>query len=87
MSGEEVLRNNEGLVSQPLLLPVMLTLSEPILRITLDEKALLHKAGIVFVPQNKNKIQIRQFPAMLRECDVSKAFNCIVEALYQKKIY
>lgn len=85
MSGEEVLRNNEGLVSQPLLLPVMLTLSEPILGITLDEKALLHKAGIVFVPQNKNKIQIRQFPAMLRECDVSKAFNCIVEALYQKK--
>jgi DNA mismatch repair protein MutL len=85
LGGEMLSNNNEGLVSQPLLLPVMLTLSEQLLDIALDEQALLHKAGIVFVPQNKNKIQIRQFPAMLRECDVSKAFNCIVEALYQKK--
>jgi DNA mismatch repair protein MutL len=85
LGGEVLSDNNEGLVSQPLLLPVMLTLSEQLLRITLDEQALLHKAGIVFVPQNKNKIQIRQFPALLRECDVSKAFNCIVEVFYQKK--
>jgi DNA mismatch repair protein MutL len=85
LGGEMLSNNDEGLVSQPLLLPVMLTLSEELLGITLDEQALLHKAGIVFVPQNKNKIQIRQFPALLRECDVSKAFNCIVEVFYQKK--
>ena len=84
--GNDVLSdNNEGLVSQPLLLPVMLTLSEQLLRIAMDEQALLHKAGIVFVPQNKGKIQIRQFPAILRECDVSSTFNQIIELLYQKK--
>jgi DNA mismatch repair protein MutL len=77
--------DNEGLVSQPLLLPVMLTLSEQSLQIAEDEKALLHKAGIIFVSKNKGKVQIRQFPAILRECDVSNTFNQILEFFYKKK--
>jgi DNA mismatch repair protein MutL len=74
----------EGLVSQPLLLPVMLTLSEQQLRLALTEQEILAKAGIIFVEQSKNKIQIRQFPALLREQDVSHALIIIIDELLNK---
>ncbi|OUR76562.1 DNA mismatch repair protein MutL [Colwellia psychrerythraea] len=72
------------LVSQPLLLPVMLSLSEEQLSLALAEQNILSNAGIVFVEQSKNKIQIRQFPALLRKQDVSKAFITIIDALIKK---
>ncbi len=74
----------EGLVSQPLLLPVMLTLSEQQLNLALMEQETLTIAGIIFVEQSKNKIQIRQFPALLREQDVSHAFITIIDELLKK---
>ena len=78
--------DNEGLVSQPLLLPTIVSLSEHLFNTAKDEQFLLNKAGIVFVTQNKGKIQIRQFPAILRDCDVSNAFSQIIEFLQQKNL-
>ena len=74
----------ECLVSQPLLLPVILTLSEQQLSFALAEQEMFATAGIVFVEQSKSKIQIRQFPALLREQDVSSAFIVIVDELISK---
>ncbi|MBU2895001.1 DNA mismatch repair endonuclease MutL [Colwellia sp. D2M02] len=73
----------QGLVSQPLLLPVMITLSvaqESLLRACED---LLTKAGIVFVIKTHHKVQIRQFPALLRDKDVSSSFITIIDALQE----
>ena len=72
------------LISQPLLLPVMLSLSEEQRSLALAEQEILSNAGIVFIEQSKNKIQIRQFPALLREQDVSKAFMIIIDELIKK---
>ena len=74
----------ECLVSQPLLLPVILSLSEKQLSFVLAEQEMLAKAGIVFVEQSKNKIQIRKFPALLREQDVSNALTVIIDELISK---
>lgn len=74
----------ECLVSQPLLLPVILSLSEKQLSFVLAEQEILAKAGIVFVEQSKNKIQIRKFPALLRQQDVSNALTVIIEELISK---
>jgi DNA mismatch repair protein MutL len=75
----------ECLVSQPLLLPVILSLSEKQLSFVLAEQEILSNAGIVFIQQHKNKIQIRQFPALLREQDVSNALIIIIEELIEKR--
>ena len=74
----------ECLVSQPLLLPVILSLSEKQLNFAIAEQEILAKAGIVFVEQSKNKIQIRKFPALLREQDVSNALIIIIDELINK---
>ncbi|TWX66381.1 DNA mismatch repair endonuclease MutL [Colwellia demingiae] len=74
----------EYLVSQPLLLPVILSLSEKQLSFVLAEQEILSNAGIVFIEQSKNKIQIRQFPALLREQDVSNALIIIIDELIEK---
>jgi DNA mismatch repair protein MutL len=76
----------EGLVSQPLLLPVMLTLSEQQLSLALTEQEILAKAGIIFVEQSKNRLQIRQFPALLREQDVGHALITIIDELQKKLV-
>ena len=67
-----------------MLLPVILSLSEKQLSFVLAEQEILAKAGIVFVEQSKNKIQIRKFPALLREQDVSNALTVIIEELIGK---
>jgi DNA mismatch repair protein MutL len=74
----------DSLISQPLLLPVMLSLCEEQHHIAIAEQTLLAKAGIIFIEQNKNKIQIRQFPALLREQDVSHALIIILDELIKR---
>jgi DNA mismatch repair protein MutL len=74
-----------GLVSQPLLLPVIVNLSSEQADLALAEQATLAKAGIVFVLQSKDKIQVRQFPAILREQDVSRAVMVIIDELINRK--
>ncbi len=76
----------EGLVSQPLLLPVMVNLSQEQVNLALLEQEQLDKAGIVFTAQGTNKIQIRQFPALLRSQDVSTAFTIIIDGLIDVQV-
>jgi DNA mismatch repair protein MutL len=74
------LKTNKGLISQPLLLPVVLILSEQQMFTTKNYQSDLELAGIIFT-MNKERVQIRQFPAMLREKDVSVCFTLIIEEL------
>jgi DNA mismatch repair protein MutL len=73
------------LISQPLLLPVVLTLSEPQINTVISLQAELELAGITCVIQNKKsnmpQVQIRQFPAILRDKDVSTSFITIIDTL------
>jgi len=73
------------LISQPLLLPVVLTLSEPQINTVINLQAGLELAGIICAIQNKNsskqQVQIRQFPAILRDKDVSTSFITIIDTL------
>lgn len=73
------------LISQPLLLPILLTLSEPQMNIAIRYQSHLESAGLFCVIQHKNnakkQVQIRQFPALLRDKDVSSSFITIIESL------
>jgi DNA mismatch repair protein MutL len=77
-----------SLVSQPLLLPVMLTLSKEQIATVENYHSLLELAGVVCVIQKvnngKQQLQIRQFPAILRERDVSVSFITIINTLMSK---
>jgi len=81
---------NKGLISQPLLLPVVITLSEQQMSTVKACQIQLELAGIMFTlndgVKNKGKIQIRQFPALLREKDVSASFNIVINELSQLSI-
>ena len=81
--GEQLQSTAKGLVSQPLLLPIMVNLSQEQYDISLERQLLLAEAGIVFTAKDHNKVQIRQFPALLREQDVYRAFTLIIDALIQ----
>lgn len=76
---------DKGLISQPLLLPVSLTLSAQQISIAKTYQAQFALAGIIFTlnegAKNKSRIQIRQFPAMLREKDVTASFITITHEL------
>jgi DNA mismatch repair protein MutL len=49
--------------------------------LALAEQALFSKAGVEFTAKSSDKIQVRQFPALLREQNVSNAFIRILEEL------
>jgi DNA mismatch repair protein MutL len=74
-------RREGGLVSQPLLLPIVINLDESAMKVMDDYSSILTQAGIIFVKQSAQKLQIRQFPACLRENDVSHSINAIIKAL------
>ncbi|PHR83270.1 MAG: DNA mismatch repair endonuclease MutL [Colwellia sp.] len=77
------------LVSQPLLLPVVFTLSEQQMNTVKNHQGLLELAGIVCVIQNKTnhkqQLQIRQFPAILRDKDVSSSFISVIDTLVKRE--
>lgn len=76
---------DKGLISQPLLLPVMITLSSEQMTTVENYHSQLALAGIIININEsrtpKKRVQIRQFPALLREQDVSASFINIVEEL------
>jgi len=78
-------RWQQGIISQPLLLPVVITLDSIQKEIIEQAFPLFEKAGISINIQSREKIQIRQFPAMLREKDVNACFEQIVNFLVQHK--
>ncbi|MAG77320.1 MAG: DNA mismatch repair endonuclease MutL [Colwelliaceae bacterium] len=65
----------EGLVSQPLLLPVVVQVEESMAKWINQHINLIEQAGIYVQVQLGHKIQIRQFPAMLRDQDVNQSFT------------
>ena len=74
-----------SLVSQPLLLPVLLTLSEQQFSLVKNQQQLFEQAGIFLHIKEQHKIQIRQFPALLRDQDVNRSFTVIVDCLLANK--
>jgi len=76
--------DDNALVSQPLLLPIMLTLSKEQANLAKKMQGIFAHAGIHFIGKENSKIQIRQFPALLREQDVSRSFITIVEHFLAK---
>jgi len=75
---------NKGLISQPLLLPVVIQLTEQQKVTVQNFHAELKLAGIFVnleTKGKKNRVQIRQFPALLREQDVNISFNRIIDEL------
>jgi len=74
-------RWSQGLVSQPLLLPQQIRLTEFEVTWLSEQQASLNNAGIVLLIKDKTNVQIRQFPACLRQQDVCSAFNHIVKSL------
>ena len=75
-----------NLVSQPLLLPVVLTLTEQQMATVKSYQAQLELVGIICVIHNtvkqKQQLQIRQFPAILRDKDVNSSFITIIDSLF-----
>lgn len=71
------------LISQRLLLPVVLTLSDAQMNFVIETQARLALVGITCVIKNKSKqqVQINQFPAILRDQDVASCFIILVDRL------
>lgn len=70
-----------GLISQPLLLPLMITLTEQKINIVKVQQELLKRAGIIVEIKDKQRLQIRQYPALLRENDVNSSFGSIIDEI------
>lgn len=71
-------RWHEKLISQPLLLPIKITVSEKIANfVKINEKQFSH-IGMEIRRLNKTSLQIRQFPALLRNQDVSSSFDKLI---------
>ena len=76
------IKTTVGLVSQPLLLPIALKLSKQQLHTIQNWQATLVLAGVIVnIQNNPTRVQIRQFPALLREQDVSTSFMDIIDDL------
>ena len=76
-------QGESGLISQPLLLPLMLTLTEQQVAIVEKQQISLQRAGIVCQLHDKQRIQVRQYPALLRNNDVQSSLVTIIDELYK----
>lgn len=74
-------RWQQGLTSQPLLLPIILNMSEQAVTWLNHHMTLIEQAGIIVQIQNGKKVQVRQFPAMLRDHDVASCMQTLVEQM------
>ncbi|WP_286263405.1 DNA mismatch repair endonuclease MutL [Thalassotalea atypica] len=74
-----------GIVSQPLLLPVMVKLSSEHMALTKSHITLFEKAGILVDVLSHEKLKVRQFPAMLRDNDVQVCLMQILNSMMQNK--
>jgi len=74
-------RWHEKLVSQPLLLPIKITVSGKVAKfVQINEKQFQH-VGMEIRQINTNTIQIRQFPALLRNKDIASSFDRLIKQL------
>jgi len=74
-------RWHEKLVSQPLLLPIKISVSEKVATfVQINENQFQH-IGMDIRQLNASTLQIRQFPALLRNKDISKSFDKLIKQL------
>ncbi len=71
-----------GFVSQPLLLPVKIELDKIKLQFLESNQSYFERLGIIVNVVNNNSVQIRQFPALLRNKDVASSFSQIIDTLF-----
>ncbi|MEW6990673.1 DNA mismatch repair endonuclease MutL [Colwelliaceae bacterium 6441] len=80
---------SQGLTSQPLLLPIKLNLLKADIDFIEGNAERFNALGIVIQRLDKTAIQIRQYPAILRQQDVSQSFSTLLSnilALSQQKL-
>ncbi len=77
-------RWQQGIISQPLLLPIKLTFEKEQVSLLVSFQAELASLGIIFTGLSASQIQIRQFPALLRHRDVH---TCIKQLVVELEIY
>ncbi len=73
-----------GLISQPLLLPLLVTLTDQQIEMVKIQQVQLQRAGIIVEVKDKQRLQIRQYPALLRENDVNSSFMMIIDGVSQQ---
>ncbi|MBA6391034.1 DNA mismatch repair endonuclease MutL [Colwellia sp. BRX10-3] len=74
-------RWHEKLVSQPLLLPIKITVSEKVTTfVQINENQFQH-IGMEIRQVNPRTLQIRQFPALLRNKDITHSFDKLIKQL------
>jgi len=74
-------RWHEKLISQPLLLPIKIAVSEKVANfVEINEKQFQH-IGMEIRQLNKATLQIRQFPALLRNKDITGSFDRLIKQL------
>lgn len=74
----------QGLVSQPLLLPVAVKLNKQQIQFIEQHLATFEQAGIA-IHLGANKIEVRQFPAPLRNKDVAQICTQLIDNLSKKQ--
>jgi DNA mismatch repair protein MutL len=74
-------RWDHDFISQPLLLPIKISLNHEQVSFIEHQRDTLKKIGIVVNVLTKSSVQIRQFPALLRNKDVNLSFNKLLKLL------
>ncbi|MFT5756757.1 MAG: DNA mismatch repair protein MutL [Alteromonadaceae bacterium] len=74
-------RWQKGFISQPLLLPLRLSLESEQITFVKQHPTQLEKCGVVLKVLNNSSVQIRAFPSLLRHKDVSRSFHLLIEQL------
>jgi DNA mismatch repair protein MutL len=74
-------RWHEKLVSQPLLLPIKVTVSEKVANFVQINTNQFQHIGMEVRQLGSTKLQIRQFPALLRNKDIANSFNRLIKQL------
>lgn len=72
---------DNGFVSQPLLLPVKIEIDKSQVLFIEGNQLYFERLGIVVNTLNKNSVQIKQFPALLRNKDVTSSFSHILQVV------
>ncbi len=74
-------RWHEKLVSQPLLLPIKIKVSEKVANFVQINEGQFQHIGMEIRQLNSATVQIRQFPALLRNKDVASSFDKFIKQL------
>jgi len=74
-------RWQKGLISQPLLLPIKLSLDAEKLAFVKQHITQFEQSGMVLHIMNSSSLQLRAFPSLLRDKDVSRSFTLFVDKL------